>query len=246
VLRALLFDFNGVLVDDEPLHARLLRRVLGEEGIELAADAEASWLGRADRDCVAAALAGARGAVEPGRVARLVARKAAYYQDEVRRQGYPYFPGALELVRAAAADGLLLGVVSGALRDEVVAALAAAGVRPLFHALVTAEDVARGKPDPEGYRSALAALNAEPPALGRLVHPHEAVAIEDSAAGLAAAADAGLRTVAVAGGGAARALAPADWVVASLSELSPARLRARFDRDEEAQATGTRPAKPSS
>jgi len=246
VLRALLFDFNGVLIDDEPLHARLLRRVLAEVGIELDADHAGRFLGRNDRDSFTSALTAARGAVEPGRVARLVARKAAYYQEEVRRHGYPYFPGALELVRAAAADGLLLGIVSGALRDEVVAALAAAGIQPLFHALVTAEDVACGKPDPEGYRSALAALNAEPPALGRLVHPHEAVAIEDSAAGLAAAAGAGLRAVAVAGSGPDRDLAGADWVVRSLSEISPARLRARFDRDEDGQAIGTRPAKPSS
>lgn len=232
MLRALLFDFNGVLVDDEPLHARLLRRVLAEEGIALAEEAAGILLlGRTDRDGIACALAEAGGAAEPGRVRRLVARKAAYYQEEIRRHGYPFFPGALELVRAAAADGLLLGIVSGALRDEVTGALAEAGVEPLFPALVTAEDVERGKPDPEGYRRALTALNSEPPALGRLVHPHEAVAIEDSAAGLEAATGAGLRAVGFAGGAAAGGLERADWVVRSFAELSPARLRARFDGD---------------
>lgn len=231
MLRALVFDFNGVLVDDEPLHARLLLRVLAEEGIEPGAGAAAGWLGRSDRDVLGTLLAGARGAIEPGRVARLVARKAAYYQEEIRRHGDPFAPGALELVRAAAADGLLLGVVSGALRDEVEGALERGGVAHLVHALITTEDVVRGKPDPEGYRCALAAFNSQAPALGRLVHPHEAVAIEDSAAGLEAAAAAGLRSVGVAAGGEAREVAGAEWIVGSLAEITPGLLRARFGGD---------------
>jgi len=225
VLRALLFDFNGLLVDDEPLHFRLFRRVLGEEGIDFAEqDYVSSYLGIADRDCFAAALAQAGRPADPARVARLIARKAAYYQEEIGRAGYPWFAGAPELVTAAADAGLTLGLVSGALRDEVEGGLRERGLLARFKTLVTAEDVGRGKPDPEGYRLALARLNVEPPLPARLFHPHEALALEDSPAGLEAAAAAGVRTLAVAQTYPAARLAGADAVVGGVAELTVARL----------------------
>ena len=217
MLRALLFDFNGILVNDEPLHFRLFRRVLGEEGLDLKQDDYyGRYLGFDDRDCLAAVFAAATAPCPPERLARLIARKAAYYREEIRRDGYPVFAGAAELVREAAAAGLTLAVVSGALREEVVGGLDQAGILGLFKQLVTADDVQRGKPDPEGYALALAGLNAEPPLPARLIHPHECVAIEDSPAGLAAAAACGLRTLGVAQTYAASKLAAADAVIEKL------------------------------
>jgi beta-phosphoglucomutase len=229
VLRALLFDFNGILVNDEPLHFALFRRVLGEEGIELSeADYFGRYLGLNDRSCFAAALAAAGASAASDRVARLVARKASYYREEIRRDGYPIFAGAAELVREAAAAGLTLALVSGALRDEVAGGLEQAGLAPLFKHLVTADDVLHGKPDPEGYALALAALNAEPPLPARLIHPHECVAIEDSPAGLEAAAACGLRTLGVAHTYPASALRRADAVVAKLERFGLRELEACF------------------
>ena len=225
MLRALLFDFNGVLVDDEPLHFRLFRRVLGEEGVDFAeADYYRRYLGFDDRDCFATALADAGRPADPGRVARLIARKAAYYQEEVRRDGYPFFSGAAELVASTAAAGLTLGVVSGALRDEIEGALRQRGILAAFKTLVTAEDVGRGKPDPEGYRLALQRLNGEAPLPARLFHPHEALALEDSPAGLEAAAAAGLRTLGIAQTYPVARLERADAVVAGVAELTVPRL----------------------
>lgn len=229
MLRALIFDFNGILVDDEPLHFALFRRVLAEEGVDLARDDYyGRYLGFDDRDCFAAALAGAGEACSPQRLARLVARKAAYYREEIRRDGYPMFAGGAELAREAAAAGLTLALVSGALREEVVGGLEQAGIAELFKQLVTADDVQRGKPDPEGYALALAALNGEPPLPARLIHPHECVAIEDSPAGLAAAAACGLRTLGVAQTYPAEVLAEADAVVARLDGFRLSDLLARF------------------
>jgi HAD superfamily hydrolase (TIGR01509 family) len=217
VLRALLLDFNGVLVDDEPLHRELLLRVLAEEGATGGSARE--YLGRDDRTCFAGALRAAGQPVTAERLARLVARKASYYQRAVREAGYPFFPGSLALVREAAAVGLMLGVVSGALQDEVEGALRQAGVRELFKVVVAAEDVGEGKPSPEGYRLAMTQLNALPPLPERLVHPHEVLAIEDSPAGLVAARGAGLVTL-----GVAHSCAPAeltaDRVVLGLGGLS--------------------------
>jgi HAD superfamily hydrolase (TIGR01509 family) len=228
VLRALLFDFNGVLVDDEPLHFELFQRVLSEEGLELSErDYYERYLGFDDRGAFFAKLADAGRTAEPSHVARLVARKAAYYQELIHRRGYPFFPGALELVRAAAADGLRLGVVSGALRDEVAGALGQAGLTDLIPILVTAEDVAESKPHPEGYLLALELLNSVPPLPERLIHPHEVVAIEDSPAGLESAAGAGLLTLAVAHTYAGERL-QADATVDTLEGLTLAELERRL------------------
>jgi len=217
MLRAVLFDFNGVLVDDEPIHLELFQRVLGEEGVELRAkDYYRYYLGLDDRGCFAAVLGAADRPAGPAAIARLIARKAAYYRERIRRDGYPFFPGAAELVREAAGRGWVLGVVSGALRDEVEGALRQAGLRDAFKLLVTAEDVAEGKPDPEGYRLAVEGLNARPPLPSRLVHPHEVLAVEDSPAGLEAAAAAGLAAVAVANTYPASELAGAGEVLDSL------------------------------
>jgi phosphoglycolate phosphatase/beta-phosphoglucomutase len=228
VLRAVLFDFNGTLVDDEPIHFELARQVLAEEGVDLSREQYyRSYLALDDRGCFAAALAGAGEAAAPPRLARLVARKASYYRERVRRQGYPFYPGAVELVAEMAEAGLALGVVSGALREEIEGALAQAGLLPRFKVLIAAEDVGDGKPDPQGYRRALEALNGEPPLPARLIHPHEALAIEDSPAGLAAAAAAGLATLGVAHTYPAADL-PADLTVDRLADLRLPDLLARF------------------
>jgi len=225
VLRAVLLDFNGVLVDDEPIHLRLLLRVLAEEGLEVAPEwARESFFGVDDRDCLERAFARSGRALDELARARLVARKASYYQEEIRRAGYPIVPGAAAAVRSLAAAGFSLGVVSGALRHEVEGALRAAAIRERIAVVVAAEDVALGKPDAEGYRRALMELQRAAGGTDRMIHPHEVVAVEDSPAGAAAALAAGLRLVAVAARG--RPLAGAEGSVVSLAELTPERLRA--------------------
>jgi beta-phosphoglucomutase len=230
VLRAILFDFNGVLVDDEPIHLELFQRVLGEEGFALTADDYyGRYLGLDDRGCFSAVLTAAGEQPTVPRVMRLIARKSSYYRDRIRAGGYPFFPGGVELVRELAAAGRMLGIVSGALRDEVEGALRQASLRDLFKVLVTAEDVAEGKPDPEGYLRAMQDLNAVPPLPERLVHPHEVLAVEDSPAGLAAAAEAGFLTLGVAQSYPAAQLQDgADRVVDSLRSMTLARLERLF------------------
>jgi HAD superfamily hydrolase (TIGR01509 family) len=232
VLRAILFDFNGVLVADEPLHQELFARVLREEGLSFQQDEFfARYIGLDDRRCFGAVLHEAGRPVEPSQVMRLVARKASYYQERIRRDGFPFFDGAIELVREAAAHPLTLGVVTGALRAEVEGALRQAGIAPLFKTIVAAEDVVEGKPSSEGYRRALDELNGLPPLPTRLFHPHEVLAVEDSPWGLEAAAGAGLVTLGVAHSYPGPALVGAHLVV---QELASVRLDAVFDALAEA------------
>jgi beta-phosphoglucomutase len=231
MLRAVVFDFNGVLVDDEPVHLAVFQRVLGEEGVALGRDEYlARHLGHDDRTVFAAVLAERGEEAGPGRVARLIARKSAYYQEHVHRHGYPFFPGAAELVAGAAARGWVLALVSGALRDEVEGALVAAGLADRFRVVVTAEDVAAGKPDPAGYLLAIAGMNSRPPLPERLIHPHEVLAVEDSPAGLEAAAAAGFVTLALAHSGPAERLAAAGAVLPTITGLTADDLEAAYTR----------------
>jgi beta-phosphoglucomutase len=229
VLRAILFDFNGVLVDDEPIHFELLRQVLAEEGYQLEQEGYFSrLLGVPDREALAHFLRERGEEPSAERLSRLVARKAAYYQQRMWRQGFPIVPGAPELISSAAAAGLPLGVVSGALRDEIEMALEQMGLAHCFKTIVAAEDVQAGKPDPEGYRRGLRELNSLPPLPARLLHPHEVLAIEDAPAGIAAAAAAGLSTLGLAKTYSAGALGGADRVVESLAGMGLESLRALF------------------
>ncbi len=122
----------------------------------------------------------------------------------------------------------MLGIVTGALLEEVEGALRQAGLRDRFKVLVTAEDVTASKPDPEGYQRALEALNSLPPLPERMIHPHEVLAVEDSPAGLAAAAEMGLVTLGVAQTYPADRLRQAHAVAASLRGLTLGRLEQLF------------------
>ena len=225
MLRAVLFELNGVLVDDEPIQREAFQRVLADEGLSWPAGEAADVLsGRDDRSRFAAVLAASGEAATVPRLVRLGARKSSYYQERIRERGYPFFPGAVELVEELAAAGRMLGVVTGSLRDEVEEALRQGGIRDRFKVLVTAEDVREGKPDPEGFLRALEALNSFPPLPERLVHPHEVLAIEDNPAGLAAAAEIGLVTLAVAHGEGPERLRAAHAVVPCLAEMTLGRL----------------------
>lgn len=228
MLRAVLFDFNGVLVDDLDVHRSLLARVLAEAGFELPDDSAFDPGGRNDRELFASVLERAGEPPDPAAVLRLVARKGALYQEHVRRHGYTLYPGALELVEGAAGQGLMLGIVSGALREEIVQALHQSGLRRYFKAIVSAEDVRRGKPHPEIYQRALEELNDQPPLPERLVHPHEVLAVENSPMGLAAAAAAGLVSLGVAHSHQLCQLVTASGAVVSLSNIDPGDLQRLF------------------
>lgn len=229
MLRAILFDFNGVLVDDEPIHFELLQKVLEEEGYPLERELYFSrFLGLPDRNSLDLFLRGVGEEPSAERLSRLVARKAAYYQQKMWRGGFPIVPGAPELIASLAAEGFMLGVVSGALRDEIEAALEQMGASSLFKTVVAAEDVERGKPDPEGYLRGLRELNSLPPLPSRLLHPHEVLAIEDAPAGLAAAGAAGLATLGLAHTYSAGQLSGAEKVLPTLEGLDADRLIALF------------------
>jgi len=222
-LRAILFDFDGVLADSEPLHYRALRDSLAPEGIEIGEDEYSDvYLAYDDQEAVRIALERHGRQPEPGTIQALVDRKTALFGSlihEVR-----FFPGARELVRASARE-LPLAIVSGARRQEIETILETGELRDPFSVVVGADDVSRHKPLPEPYLEGLERLR--PQAKG--LRAEECLVFEDSEPGIAAGLAAGMRVVAVAHSLPAARLGTAHHVVADLEGLDVASLRALFE-----------------
>ncbi len=228
---AVILDYNGVIVNDEPLHLAAFKRVLGGEGIRLD-DEEyfTRYLGVSDRDITRDAvkrhaLAGKsldeREVDE--QVDHLLALKALAYRDMVRRD-LPECAGAAAFIHAAS-ERFPLAVASGALKIEVEDGLYRLGVRDRITAVVTIEDVARGKPDPEVFmkaRESLVRICTTPGAplpLQRSEPSASFLVVEDSPAGLAAARAAWMPAVGVTTSRPAGEMMPADLVITDLSAL---------------------------
>ena len=183
--KATLFDFNGVLVDDEAVHLAAFRDVLAPLGITVTDEAYAErYLGFDDRGAFDAILRDAGRTPQSDQIAELVAAKGPLYMARAERE-LRIYPGAAELVRRCAKRGPV-AIVSGALRHEIEFALGKMAVRDAIQFIVAAEDTKACKPDPEGYLIARARLGGA-----------DAVVIEDSLAGVQAARAAGLRCIAV-------------------------------------------------
>jgi len=221
-MRAALFDFDGVLVDSEPLHYRSLRDCLRARGVEIGEEEYLQvYLAYDDREAIRIALErhGRPASVED--VDAMARRKAAIFEALLGE--VPFFPGARELVRALARE-VPIGIASGALHGEIDRILAAGSLRDAFATVVGADDVGRCKPHPEPYLTAMERLRPLAPGL----QPEECVVIEDSMPGIAAGLAAGMKVLAVAHSYPAAKLGAAHRVVQGLVEVRPADLRALF------------------
>ena len=216
MLHAAIFDFDGVVVDSEPIHLACFRQVLARRGIELATeDYYGKYLGFDDHDCFAAVLADNGREADEAEIAAMTAEKTALVKRAIAESIQP-LPGAVELMRAVRAAGAGLAICSGALREEIELAARTVGVLELVDVLVAAKDVAKGKPDPEGYLLTLKLLREK---LARPIDPARTWVIEDAPAGIAAARAAGCKVLAVTNSYPPRALAQADRIVDSLTEV---------------------------
>jgi beta-phosphoglucomutase len=191
--------------------------VLRPMGIELSKEAYyRKYLGCDDHDCFQAILRDNGRQSPEAQISEMIAAKTRIIQKAFRTSIQP-LEGAVELIRGASAAGVPIAVCSGALRREIILASRCIGVLELFDRIVSAEDVRHGKPDPEGYRLALAQLSE---AIGRQVEPGRSLAIEDSAAGIDSAHAAGMKVLAVTNSCPAQTLQRADRIVDSLAEVT--------------------------
>jgi len=227
-LRAVIFDFNGVLVDDEALHAEAFIRAMATVGISLTHAAYVSdYLGLDDRECMGAVLKDFECSLAPVELETLFETKCGLYL-ELLAQTAPFFPGAVQCVEKWS-KSVTLAINSGALTHEIEILTERAGIRSCFSALVGADQVPRGKPDPIGYLTALERLRGHTPDLADL-QPEQCLVIEDAPRGIRAARAAGMRCLGI---GSSRPLADlhqADQAVQTLEEVDLDRLRAIMAR----------------
>ena len=214
MLRAIVFDFDGVIANSEPLHYLAFHDVLGQSGITFPEkEYYDRYLGYDDVGVFKAVAADRGLSWTIDRIAGLVQFKAAVI-ERLEQNTSILFPGADAAIRRAAAL-VPLGIASGALGAEIRRVLDREGLRSYFKVIVAAEDTPVSKPAADPYRRAVALLSE---AVGAPLLPAECVAVEDSSWGLQSAKAAGLRTVAVAQTY-DRAALEADLVISAIGEL---------------------------
>jgi HAD superfamily hydrolase (TIGR01509 family) len=216
MLHGLVLDFDGVIVNSEPLHLRAFQEVLAAEGAGLSAQEYYDRYVGLDDAAMFRAFAVDQGlAGGDGWVERSIAAKTARMQA-LLRAGSPLFAGAAAHIRELART-VPVAVASGALRHEIEQVLEEAALVNCFDAIVAAGDTLRGKPAPDPYARAVELLAR---ATGEPIDPRRVVAVEDTLQGLASARAARLRTIAVTTTYPAEAVRGADAVVGTICDVT--------------------------
>lgn len=223
-LAGVIFDFDGVLANSEPLHLRAYQDVLAERGMTLgAADYYDRYLGFDDDGVFRTVWSDQGLALDDETLVELIRVKGERF-EALAGQGEALFPGAAECIRRVAAEAPV-AIASGALAPEIETVLAAADLRRHFRAVVASGDTPRSKPAPDPYLRALELLRPHVAAAGR--DPAGCVvAVEDSMWGIESALAAGLRCVGVAQTYPASRLGTAHVVVPTIADVTPETLRA--------------------
>ncbi len=201
---AVLWDLDGTLVDSEEQHWRAWRETMAAEGLPLTHEQFVATFGLRN-DSILPGWLGDR--ATPAEIARIGDVKEDCYRRLVRQDGLAPLPGAAEWLRRLRDAGWRQAIASSAPRANVETVIEVLGLDGVFDAMVSAEDVRCGKPDPEVFLTAAARLGAR---------PSEAIVVEDALAGVEAARRGGMRSIGVSRNGAAL---HADVVVASLADL---------------------------
>ncbi|MBI4784500.1 MAG: HAD family phosphatase [Oscillatoriophycideae cyanobacterium NC_groundwater_1537_Pr4_S-0.65um_50_18] len=225
-LKAVLFDFNGVIINDEPLHQKLIEQILLEENLRpKAGEFRQFCLGRSDRACLKDLLANRGRVVTEDYMTNLIARKSRAYQQQLAEiDKLPIYPGLSDLIFQIRAAQMPMAIVSGAVRSEIDLVLNRVDLAPYFPVIVSGDEIQTSKPDPEGYLLGVDRLNQHYPNLH--LKPQECLAIEDTPAGIQAAKQAGMQVVGVANSYPFHMMQrQSNWAVDYLSELEFDRVR---------------------
>lgn len=231
MLNAILFDFNGVLADDETSHFLCFQRALAEFGFAITPEEYyRRYLGMDERTCAALLMEARDGRCDGGLLRTIMDRKADLFASDTAQQTPPLFPGVPEFVTKAGRH-FRLAVASGGRREQIDRALAHTPIAEAFEVIVSADDCPVGKPDPAIYLLALQRLNGQ--ALQRQpLEPEHCLVIEDSRAGIRAAHAAGMKVVALCTTYRAEELTEADLVLPALKAQDPAAIARLIEAQE--------------
>jgi beta-phosphoglucomutase len=229
MIKGILFDFNGVIIDDEPIQMRAYQEILAKESIVLTEEDYYSCLGMDDKTFVEAAYVRAEKEPETNKVLEITLAKSEKWRELVTDE-LPLFEGVADFVKKMAND-FALGIVSMARREEIEFVLDKAGLRDCFSIIVSAADVENCKPHPESYLKGFNALDSYRIRRQHLPMVHgECLVIEDAPPGIVAGKKAGLKTLGVTNTVSAEELrkAGADAVTKNLDDWMPGSVRRVF------------------
>ena len=220
MIEAVIFDFDGIIVDTEPIHCRAFQKAFEPLGAKFSYEEYLKrYVGFDDRDGVKAIAKDAGLDLDQNRQRELIQIKEVAFEEIVAEGVYPY-PGVLPLIEAISKAGMKLAISSGASKHDIDLILPKLGIdnlRDRFETIVTADDVAQSKPDPESYM--LAAMRLK-------LATSKCIAIEDTIAGMTSATDAGMKVLGVTNTYPADDLAEhADWIVETLEIVKVADLK---------------------
>lgn len=238
-LKAVLFDFNGVIIKDEPIHEQLTQQILLEENLTLKpGEYRKVCLGRSDRSCLQDLLASRGRSVSETYLTHLLKRKAQGYVQQLEEiEQLPLYPGLEDFLFQVRSRHLKLALVSGAIRQEIELVLNRSQLADYFKVIVAGDDIATSKPEPEGYLLALERLNQEYPDLN--LQSQECLVIEDTLAGIQAAKRAGMSVVGVANTYPFHMLQrSSNWTVDYLSDLDLEEIQKILSQKELQQSLG--------
>lgn len=197
-LKAVLFDFNGIIINDEPIHEELIRDILLQENLRPdTKDYQQVCLGRSDRICLQEILRLRGRELKEAEIDKLIANKSASYEKKLTElEKIPIYKGLQEFLERLQQAQLKIGLVTGALRREVDIVLNLSSLKSYFSVIVTSDEVKNSKPAPDGYLLAMDKLNQKFPYLQ--LQQKNCLVIEDTLAGIEAGKNAGMQVVGVA------------------------------------------------
>jgi HAD superfamily hydrolase (TIGR01509 family) len=197
-LKAVLFDFNGVIIKDKSIHLQLIDEILLQENMQPQKLHERQiCLGRSDRACFQDLLKNRGRVLTEEYLSQLLNRKAQAYVSALEKwEKLPLYSGIEDLIFQVRWQNIKLGLVSGAFRQEIDLVLERGKLAEYFQIIVAGDDINTSKPEPEGYLLAVERLNQVYPDLN--LQPHECLSIEDTPAGIQAAKRAEMQVVGVA------------------------------------------------
>ena len=223
MLKAVIFDFDGVIVDSELLHYQAFNRILSPLGIEMSTQQYYDkYLGLSDEELLRTVNKERKLPLSEKKLRQLLQEKAVSFKELAVSQA-SIIEGVPAFLKMLSDNKIPMAICSGALLGEIEMILKGAGLRDYFDVIVSAEQVKKGKPDPEGFLLALKLLNKK---TSQPIKPQDCIVIEDSHWGLEAAKNAGMHPLAVTNTYAAEYLRPADKTVENLAELTLSELNA--------------------
>jgi beta-phosphoglucomutase len=217
MLKAVIFDFDGIIVDTEPLHYRAFQETLIPLGMGYTWDDYVTYyMGFDDREAFAEVYKANGRVLNEEELVELINRKGAIF-EEIIAVGIKPYPGAVELIKALSGE-IPIALCSGALPSDIKPILKQLHISDAFDVIVTAAEVAASKPDPESYIRAVKELDSAFP--DKNITPGDCLAIEDTPAGIASAKAAGISVLAVTNSYPAEKLPEAVRIVKSLETIN--------------------------